>query len=254
MSGPSPGASKTSLVSQLEEDGRHPTLAQVALEESKEVFHNSDLHLILGAHGWIAPKPDRQRQEVGITYTLLGYLGRGFFGIILSMPLGLLGVLLGWGSFLMFASPTDWHFWFWSVIGGAGVLASVGAGLPWLLGTSPRPALASIALFVVTAVCGIVGAYAGYHWGEGVRTPCCAQPDNSVFGYTASGAMAGALLSATILGIIGQRLWRLPRPPYLLRSSDNAPSPTDSDISMLPASAAASMASSAAMGPMVRLE
>ena len=163
------------------------------------------------------PAPDLLRQELGITYTLVGYLGREFFGIILSMPLGLLGVLLGWGSFLMFASPTDWHFWFWSIMGGAGILAATGASIAWLLGTTPRPAVATISLFVAISAAGIIGAYLGYHWGLNVDTPCCTQPDNSVFGYTASGAMAGALLIGTILGIVSQRIWRLPRAPFLVQ-------------------------------------
>ena len=164
---------------------------------------------------------------MGIAYTLIGYLGRGFFGIILSMPLGLLGILLGWGMFLMFGAPTDWHFWFWSVMGGAGVMAAVGASLAWLVGTTPRPAVASIALFVAIGAAGVIGAYAGYHWGQGVDTPCCARPDNSVFGYTASGAMAGALLAGTILGIISQRVWRLPRAPLALLISTRSRSSDD---------------------------
>ena len=200
---------------------------------------------------------------MGIAYTLIGYLGREFFGIILSMPLGLLGILLGWGMFLMFGAPTDWHFWFWSVMGGAGVMAAVGASLAWLVGTTPRPAVASIALFVAIGAAGVIGAYAGYHWGQGVDTPCCARPDNSVFGYTASGAMAGALLAGTILGIISQRVWRLPRAPLALlistrsRSSDDPllPSTENTQRSHYSQDRAAPMAASVgAIAPTVTVE
>ena len=202
------------------------------------------------------PGPDLLRQELGITYTLVGYLGREFFGIILSMPLGLLGVLLGWGSFLMFASPTDWHFWFWSIMGGAGVLAATGASIAWLLGTTPRPALATISLFVAISAAGVVGAYLGYHWGLNVDTPCCTQPDNSVFGYTASGAMAGALLAGTILGIVSQRLWRLPRAPFLLGRGPGEPYHVSSRLvePQYSAATAASMANTMAMEATVTVD
>ena len=192
---------------------------------------------------------------MGITYTLAGYLGREFFGIILSMPLGLLGVLLGWGTFVMFASPTDWHFWFWSIMGGAGVLAAVGASVAWLLGTTPRPPLASISLFASIAAAGVVGAYLGYQWGLTVDTPCCAQPDNSVFGYTASGAMAGALLAATLLGIISQRVWRLPRAPFAIRGSGDVElSSRASGVSEYSATAVASMTSTMAMDTTISVD
>ena len=192
--------------------------------------------------------------ELGITYTLAGYLGREFFGIILSMPLGLLGVLLGWGTFVMFASPTDWHFWFWSIMGGAGVLAALGASVAWLLGTTPRPALASISLFTAIAAAGVVGAYLGYHWGQTVDTPCCAQPDNSVFGYTASGAMAGALMAATVLGIISQRVWRLPRAPFLTQDKGDSDLSRASGVSEYSTVAAASMASTMAMDTTISVD
>ena len=192
---------------------------------------------------------------MGITYTLVGYLGREFFGLVFSMPLGLLGVLLGWGTFLMFASPFDWHFWFWSIIGGAGVMAAVGASLAWLLGTSPRPAAASIGLFSAIAAAGVVGAYAGYHLGQTVDYPCCAGPDNSVFGYTTSGAMAGSLLAGTILGIASQRIWRLPRAPFsLLVSGSVQGSLRPSETSPYSAATAASMASAMAIDPTISVD
>ena len=192
---------------------------------------------------------------MGITYTLVGYLGREFFGIVLSMPLGLLGVLLGWGTFVMFASPTDWYFWFWSIMGGAGVLAAVGASLAWLLGTTPKPVLATIALFAAIAAAGVVGAYLGYQWGLNVDTPCCSQPDNSVFGYTASGAMAGALLAGTLLGIISQRVWRLPRPPHDIQGRrDSDHSSQTSSLSQYSVATPGSMTTAVAMDVSVSAE
>ncbi len=192
---------------------------------------------------------------MGITYTLAGYLGREFFGIVLAMPLGLLGVLLGWGTFVMFASPTDWHFWFWSIMGGAGVMAALGSSIAWLLGTTPRPPVASVGLFVAIATAGVIGAYGGYHWGQNVDYPCCAAPDNSLFGYTASGAMAGALLVGTVLGIISQRVWRLPRAPFALQGSGNSEGlPRTSEAAQYSATSATSMASPMVMDTTVSVD
>lgn len=155
---------------------------------------------------------------MGIAYTLMGYMGRGFFGVVLAMSLGLLGVIAGWGLFVMSGSAS-WHVWFWSGTGGAGVGAAVGASLAWLTGEAPRPLGASALLFAAIAAAGIAGAYGGYHWGQVQEVPCCASPDSSSTTYTVSGAMAATLGAATMLGIFSQRMWRLPRPPFALRLS-----------------------------------
>ena len=153
---------------------------------------------------------------MGIVYTSLGYLGREFFALILAMSLGLLGIIAGWGIFVMSGSAS-WHVWFWSLASGAGVGAAVGSSLAWLTGEAPRPLSASAFLFAAIAAAGIAGAYGGYHWGQVQVVPCCASPDTSSATYTVSGAMAATLATATLLGIFSQRMWRLPRPPFALQ-------------------------------------
>ena len=113
-------------------------------------------------------------------------LARSILGLLLAASLGLLGVGIGWGSYVFFGA-TSRDTLLILLMGGAVVGAAGGGFLGWLRLEYNTPVqLISTAAVLLLASTG--GAWGGFQFGAVQEVPCCARADITPITYVLLGA------------------------------------------------------------------
>lgn len=111
---------------------------------------------------------------------------RSILGLLLAGSFGLLGVGIGWGSYVFFGA-TSRDTLLILLIGGAVVGAATGGFLGWLRleHNSPVRIISTIALLLLAA---LGGAWGGFQYGAIQEVPCCATANITPITYIMLGA------------------------------------------------------------------
>ena len=111
---------------------------------------------------------------------------RSILGLLLAGSFGLLGVGIGWGSYVFFGA-TSRDTLLILLIGGAVVGAASGGFLGWLRleHNSPVRIISTIALLLLAA---LGGAWGGFQYGAIQEVPCCATANITPITYIMLGA------------------------------------------------------------------
>ena len=111
---------------------------------------------------------------------------RSILGVLLAASFGLLGVGIGWGSYVFFGA-TSRDTLLILLIGGAVVGAASGGFLGWLRleHNSPVRIISTIALLLLAA---LGGAWGGFQYGAIQEVPCCATANITPITYIMLGA------------------------------------------------------------------
>ncbi len=111
---------------------------------------------------------------------------RSILGLLLSGSLGLLGVGIGWASYIFFGA-TSRETLLILLLGGTVVGAAGGGFLAWLrLDYNTPVRLISMAAVLLLAALG--GAWGGFQYGAIQEVPCCARADITPITYVLLGA------------------------------------------------------------------
>ena len=134
---------------------------------------------------------------------------RSILGLLLAGSFGLLGVGIGWGSYVFFGA-TSRDTLLILLIGGAVVGAATGGFLGWLRleHNSPVRIISTIALLLLAA---LGGAWGGFQYGAIQEVPCCATANITPITYIMLGATITTNAVALILSLTQSALPALMR-------------------------------------------
>ena len=120
---------------------------------------------------------------------------RSILGVLLAASFGLLGVGIGWGSYVFFGA-TSRDTLLILLIGGAVVGAASGGFLGWLRleHNSPVRIISTIALLLLAA---LGGAWGGFQYGAIQEVPCCATANITPITYI----MLGATITTNVVAL-----------------------------------------------------
>lgn len=124
---------------------------------------------------------------------------RSILGLLLAASFGLLGVGIGWGSYVFFGA-TSRETLLILLLGGGAVGAAGGGFLGWLRLDYNTPArlISTAALLLLAA---IAGAWGGFQFGSVQEVPCCARADITPITYIVLGASLATNVLALALSL-----------------------------------------------------
>ena len=123
------------------------------------------------------------------------YTARSIVGVLLGASLGLLGVGIGWGSYVFFGATTRETLLI-LLIGGAVVGTAAGSFFGWLrFERNTRLRLISTAVLLLIVALG--GAWGGFQYGAAQEVPCCAGADLTPITYI----LLGACLATNVIAL-----------------------------------------------------
>ena len=129
----------------------------------------------------------------------LVFSARSILGLLLAASLGLLGVGIGWGSYVFFGA-TSRETLLILLLGGGAVGAAGGGFLGWLrLDYNTPVRLISTAAVLLLAAIG--GAWGGFQYGASQEIPCCARADITPITYVLLGASLATNVVALALSL-----------------------------------------------------
>ncbi len=127
------------------------------------------------------------------------FSARSILGLLLAGSLGLLGVGIGWGSYVFFGA-TSRETLLILLLGGAVVGAAGGGFLGWLrLDYNTPVRLISTAAVLLLGATG--GAWGGFQYGAVQEVPCCAKADLTPITYIVLGASLATNVLALALSL-----------------------------------------------------
>ena len=126
-------------------------------------------------------------------------IARGILGLLLAASLGLLGVGIGWGSYVFFGA-TSRETLLILLMGGGAVGAAGGGFLGWLRldYNTPIRLIGTAAALLLAA---IAGAWGGFQYGSVQEIPCCARADITPITYIVLGASVATNVIAMALSL-----------------------------------------------------
>ncbi|MCI0860200.1 MAG: hypothetical protein J4N81_15840 [Chloroflexi bacterium] len=134
---------------------------------------------------------------------------RSFLGLLMGASLGLLGVGVGWASFVFFgASSGDTLLIL--LMGGAAVGSAGGSFLAWL-NLDYNTGLKLVGKAVLFLLAAIAGAWGGFQYSSVREIPCCAKADITPITYFVLGAVVATNVVALALRLTGLGLPSLRR-------------------------------------------
>ena len=142
---------------------------------------------------------------------------RTLLGLLMGASLGLLGVGVGWGSYLFFGA-TSLDTLLILLMGGAAVGEAGGGFLAWL-GIDYNTPIRLIATAMLLLLAAIGGAWGGFQYGSVQEVPCCAKADITPITYIVLGSALATNLIALVMGLTRMAMPSLRRQPALVTNS-----------------------------------
>jgi len=142
---------------------------------------------------------------------------RTLLGLLMGASLGLLGVGIGWGSYVFFGA-TSLDTLLILLMGGAAVGAAGGGFLAWL-GIDYNTPIRLIAMAVLLLLAAIGGAWGGFQYGSVQEVPCCAKADITPITYIVLGAALATNIIALVIGLTRMAMPSLRKEPALVKYS-----------------------------------